>query len=115
MIPGMSGMMEGNEDEAAGKLKRMIFITDAMRQDELDSDGLIFVSCSPSRRTVVTTSADPTIQVKFDKSGTPVGLNRRACRVARGSGTSVREVEELLAQARMMAGMAKQAGGQNGW
>lgn len=43
MIPGMSGMMEGNEDEAAAKLKRMIFITDAMRQDELDSDGLIFV------------------------------------------------------------------------
>jgi hypothetical protein len=25
-------------------LKRMVFITDAMRQDELDSDGLIFVS-----------------------------------------------------------------------
>ncbi|KAL1406334.1 Signal recognition particle [Vanrija albida] len=96
MIPGMpAGMMEGGEDEAAGKLKRMIFITDAMRQDELDSDGLIFFS--------------------FDKEGNPVGLNRRARRVAKGSGTSVREVEELLAQARMMAGMARQAGGQNGW
>ena len=45
MIPGMSGMMEdGGEEEAASKLKRMIFITDAMRADELDSDGLIFVS-----------------------------------------------------------------------
>jgi hypothetical protein len=54
-------------------------------------------------------------QVSFDKAGNPVGLNRRAKRVARGSGTSVREVEELLAQARMMAGMARQAGGQNGW
>ena len=44
MIPGMpAGMMDGGEDEAASKLKRMIFITDAMRQDELDSDGLIFV------------------------------------------------------------------------
>nr|XP_031859977.1 signal recognition particle protein SRP54 [Kwoniella shandongensis]KAA5527049.1 signal recognition particle protein SRP54 [Kwoniella shandongensis] len=96
MIPGMpAGMMEGGEEEAGSKLKRMIFITDAMRQDELDSDGMIFVS--------------------FDKSGNPVGLNRRAKRVARGSGTSVREVEELLVQARMMAGMAKQAGGQNGW
>ncbi|TXT12906.1 hypothetical protein VHUM_01307 [Vanrija humicola] len=96
MIPGMpAGMMEGGEDEAAGKLKRMIYITDAMRQDELDSDGLIFFS--------------------FDKEGNPVGLNRRARRVAKGSGTSVREVEELLAQARMMAGMARQAGGQNGW
>lgn len=45
MVPGMSGMMEqGGEEEAAAKLKRMIFITDAMRTDELDSDGLIFVS-----------------------------------------------------------------------
>jgi hypothetical protein len=45
----MSGMMEeGGEEEASAKLKRMIFITDAMRADELDSDGLIFVSfCSP--------------------------------------------------------------------
>ncbi|WVR07597.1 signal recognition particle protein SRP54 [Kwoniella sp. DSM 27419] len=95
MIPGMpAGMMDGGEEEAGAKLKRMIFITDAMRTDELDSDGTIFVS--------------------FDKSGTPIGLNRRAKRVARGSGTSVREVEELLAQARMMAGMARQAGGQNG-
>ncbi|KAI0054141.1 signal recognition particle protein [Auriscalpium vulgare] len=32
-----------------------------------------------------------------------------------GSGTSVREVEELLCQYRMMANMAKQAGGKNGW
>lgn len=55
------------------------------------------------------------LQVTFDKNGTPIGLNRRAKRVARGSGTSVREVEELLAQARMMSGMARQAGGQNGW
>lgn len=96
MIPGMpQGMMEGGEDEAAAKLKRMIFITDAMRTDELDSDGLIFFS--------------------FDKAGNPTGLNKRARRVAQGSGTSVREVEELLAQARMMAGMARQAGGKNGW
>lgn len=48
MIPGMpAGMMDGGEEETASKLKRMIFITDAMRQDELDSDGTIFVS-SPS-------------------------------------------------------------------
>jgi signal recognition particle subunit SRP54 len=45
MIPGMPANMmgEGGEEEAASKLKRMVFITDAMRQDELDSDGLIFV------------------------------------------------------------------------
>ncbi|RXK41167.1 signal recognition particle protein SRP54 [Tremella mesenterica] len=96
MIPGLpAGVMDGSEEEATMKMKRLMFITDAMRQDELDSDGLIFFS--------------------FDKAGHPVGLNRRARRVARGSGTSLREVEELLAQARMMAGMARQAGGQNGW
>jgi signal recognition particle subunit SRP54 len=44
MPQGMMG--EGGEEEASAKLKRMIFITDAMRGDELDSDGLIFV-CSP--------------------------------------------------------------------
>lgn len=45
MIPGMpQGMMDGNEEDTAAKLKRMIYITDAMRQDELDSDGTIFVS-----------------------------------------------------------------------
>jgi hypothetical protein len=47
MIPGMpAGMMDGNEEDTSAKLKRMIFITDAMRADELDSDGLIFVSSS---------------------------------------------------------------------
>lgn len=40
-------MEEGGEEEASAKLKRMIFITDAMRADELDSDGLIFVSPMP--------------------------------------------------------------------
>lgn len=49
MIPGMpAGMMDGNEEDASAKLKRMIFITDAMRADELDSDGLIFVRLSQS-------------------------------------------------------------------
>ncbi|KAH9996792.1 SRP54-type protein [Russula vinacea] len=41
-------------------------------------------------------------------------LTWRVSRVARGSGTTVREVEELLCQYRMMANMAKQAGGKNG-
>ncbi|KAF8350651.1 SRP54-type protein [Amanita rubescens] len=47
--------------------------------------------------------------------GKPIGLTWHVTRVARGSGTSVREVEELLCQYRMMANMAKQAGGKNGW
>lgn len=83
MIPGLSGMMGGMDDEEGGsKLKRMIIICDSMTQKELDSDGKIFVE-QPTRIT----------------------------RIARGSGTSVREVEELLSQQKMMAGMAKKMGG----
>ncbi|CAK7225377.1 Signal recognition particle [Sporothrix bragantina] len=83
MIPGMSGLMAGMDDEeGSAKLKRMIYICDSMTDKELDSDGKLFLE-QPSRMT----------------------------RVARGSGTYVREVEDLLTQQRMMAGMAKKMGG----
>jgi hypothetical protein len=76
-------------------MKRMIYITDSMSSAELDSDGSLFM--------------------EFAKDGKPIGLTWRVSRVARGSGTTVREVEEVLCQYRMMANMAKQAGGKNGW
>lgn len=83
MIPGLSGMMGGMDDEAgAMKLKRMIYICDSMTEKELDSDGKMFVQ-----------------------------QPERMMRIARGSGTSVREVEDLLTQHKMMAGMAKKMGG----
>jgi len=83
MIPGLSNMMSGMDDEeGAKKLKRMIYITDSMTDAELDSDGKIFLQ-QPSRMT----------------------------RCARGSGTSVREVEDLLTQHKMMANMAKKMKG----
>lgn len=83
MIPGLSNMMGGmNDDEGSMKLKRMIYICDSMTLKELDSDGKMFVE-QPTRMT----------------------------RVAKGSGTSVREVEELLTQHRTMAGMAKKVKG----
>ncbi|KAI9898782.1 hypothetical protein N3K66_007142 [Trichothecium roseum] len=83
MIPGMSNMMQGmDDDEGSAKLKRMIYICDSMTDKELDSDGKILID-QPTRMT----------------------------RIARGSGTSVREVEDLLTQQRMMAGMAKKMGG----
>ena len=79
MIPGLSGLMgQMDDDEGSMKLKRMIYICDSMTTKELDSDGKIFVD-QPSRMT----------------------------RVAKGSGTSVREVEELLSQQKVMGGMAK--------
>ncbi|KAF2090729.1 signal recognition particle protein [Saccharata proteae CBS 121410] len=82
MIPGLSGMMGGMDDEEGSlKLRRMVYICDSMTTKELDSDGKCFID-QPSRMT----------------------------RVACGSGTSVREVEELLSQQKVMAGMAKKMG-----
>jgi Signal peptide binding domain len=96
MIPGLpQDLLQGSDEEGAVRLKRMIYITDSMSSTELDSDGSLFM--------------------EFAKDGKPVGLTWRVTRVARGSGTTVREVEELLCQYRMMANMAKQAGGKNGW
>lgn len=71
-----------DDEEGSQKLKRMIYICDSMTEKELDSDGKVFVD-QPTRMT----------------------------RVAKGSGTSVREVEELLTQHRTMSGMAKKVKG----
>jgi signal recognition particle subunit SRP54 len=96
MIPGLSqDLLQGSDEEGALRMKRMIYITDSMSSTELDSDGSPFMEST--------------------KDGKPIGLTWRVTRVARGSGTTVREVEELLCQYRMMANMAKQAGGKNGW
>jgi signal recognition particle subunit SRP54 len=96
MIPGLSqDLLQGSDEDGALRMKRMIYITDSMSSTELDSDGSLFM--------------------EFAKDGKPIGLTWRVSRVARGSGTTVREVEELLCQYRMMANMAKQAGGKNGW
>lgn len=96
MIPGLSqDLLQGSDEEGALRMKRMIYITDSMSSAELDSDGSLFMELA--------------------KDGKPIGLTWRVTRVARGSGTTVREVEEVLCQYRMMANMAKQAGGKNGW
>ena len=94
MIPGLpQDLLQGSDEEGTLRLKRMIYITDSMTATELDSDGTCFLSTG--------------------KDGKPDGITWRVTRVARGSGTSVREVEETLCQYRMMANMAKQAGGKN--
>lgn len=96
MIPGLpTELLQGGDEEGSRRMKRMLFITDSMTAEELDSDGLIFLERATD--------------------GTPTGLSRRVLRIAKGSGTSVREVEETLTQYRMMANMAKAAGGKNGW
>ncbi|CAE6414474.1 unnamed protein product [Rhizoctonia solani] len=96
MIPGLPAeLLQGGDEEGSRRMKRMLFITDSMTAEELDSDGMIFLERGPE--------------------GTPTALSRRVLRVAKGSGTNVREVEETLTQYRMMANMAKAAGGKNGW
>lgn len=85
-MAGLGAMASQLSDEDTSKrVKRMIYIMDSMTEKELDSDGNIF-------------KEQPT----------------RIMRVARGSGTSVREVEEVLLQAQMMANMAKKVGGSGG-
>lgn len=128
----MSEMMGGNEDEASKRMKRVAFIFDSMTTEELDSDGTMFRSRprkarpSASKKAAVATTkggkaaggGDPskrkTTAPKQD-DGRPREPNRRVLRVARGSGTSVSEVEELLSQHQMFSGMVKKAGGKSGW
>ncbi|GAA5961311.1 hypothetical protein JCM8115_001547 [Rhodotorula mucilaginosa] len=132
MIPGMSDMMGGgNEAEATRRMKRIAFIFDSMTAEELDSDGTIFRD-PPASGTLaavdkdrgkgkVSTATDKDKGKEKEKENVdptnPLGLrepNKRVLRVARGSGTTVQEVEELLAQHLMFAKMAKRMGGKNG-
>lgn len=80
MLPGGIGnmMQQVGEEETTKRFKRMVFIMDSMTGSELDSDGQIFVD-EPSR----------------------------IVRVARGSGTSVTEVEAVLLQQKMFTKMAQ--------
>jgi signal recognition particle GTPase len=82
----------GESDEDMGlKVKKIMFITDSMTAAELDSDGSPFVDAD--------TSGQPPY-------GYARPANKRILRVARGSGTSVREVEEVLAQHKMLGASA---------
>ncbi|CDK28606.1 unnamed protein product [Kuraishia capsulata CBS 1993] len=87
MLPGGLGQMmsQVGDEETSKRLKRMIYIMDSMTKQELKSDGKIFIE-------------EPT----------------RILRVARGSGTSVTEVELVLMQQKMMAKMASSTKGMMG-
>lgn len=131
MIPGMSDMMGGGtEAEATRRMKRIAFIFDSMTAEELDSDGTIFRDPPASGTlaadkdkgkgkvsTATATDKDKGKEKENVDPTNPLGLrepNKRVLRVARGSGTTVQEVEELLAQHLMFAKMAKRMGGKNG-
>lgn len=108
MIPGMSNMMSGlgggSGDEISQKMKRMIFIFDAMTTQELNSDGSMFRS---KKRQKTGSSQLP--------DGEPREPHPRVLRIARGSGTSVDEVEGMLSQHAMFAAMVKSVGGKRKW
>ncbi|CAI8024514.1 Signal recognition particle 54 kDa protein [Geodia barretti] len=89
MIPGFSPdfMSKGNERESMAKLKRLMTMMDSMNDQELDHpNGAKLFSKQPGR----------------------------SARVARGSGTSVREVSELLKQYSNFSAMVKKMGGIKG-
>lgn len=119
MIPGVGQMLAGaggNDEESGGKLKRMIYITDSMTREELDSDGRLFYAPVRNKKQAVEQSqVSSTSTGKKPKQKTPVRMTARARRVAKGSGTSVREVEEFLMQYRMVSKMVKSMGGKAGW
>ncbi|KAJ1557895.1 Signal recognition particle, partial [Cladochytrium tenue] len=86
MMPGIPPeMLKLTEKEGGGRIKKFLCMMDSMTEQELDSDGKI-----------------------FDKQPT------RVVRVAKGSGTTVREVEEMLEQCKRFAEMVKTMGGSKG-
>ncbi|KAG8886715.1 Signal recognition particle [Tulasnella sp. 332] len=111
MIPGMpQGMMDGSDEETSMRMKRMMIICDSMTQAELDSDGSSFIIYERPEK------VSHKEKEKEKQLGKPVDINiKRLAKIARGAGTSVREVEEMLCQYRMMSNMAKTVGGKNGW
>ncbi|SGY14295.1 BQ5605_C010g06132 [Microbotryum silenes-dioicae] len=143
MIPGMGDMMGGNADEAAKRMRRIAFIFDSMTQEELASDGSLFRPLKKGEKKKESTKTKPkssnrattsrSVKGKDKENASTVAKeekkveekdlsemeprepNPRVLRIARGSGTTVDEVEELLAQHQMFSRMVKQAGGKTGW
>lgn len=96
----------GDDQDATSRVKKVMFITDSMNAKELDSDGSIFLDAP-----VASTSASSESTPDKMPTGYPRRPNKRMLRVARGSGCTVAEVEEVLVQHKMLSGMVKQFGG----
>lgn len=86
MMPGIPPeLLAGSDAEGGNRIKRFMCIMDSMNAQELDGEGKEFID-----------------------------QPKRLVRVARGSGTTVAEVETLLQQYKTFAAMVKKMGGQNG-
>lgn len=100
MLPGgmgqMLGGLGGSDADSSAHLRKMICVCDSMTPAELDSDGKMFETM-PERPE----GARPLAQMQARQP------NPRVLRVAKGSGTSVDTVEQVMAQYRMMKPMMK--------
>lgn len=86
MLPGLnSEMFRGSDQDVSKKMKRCMAILDSMTEEELNSDGKIFVT-----------------------------QDSRVLRVALGSGTFPLEVHDLLSQYKKFAHIFKSMGGKSG-
>lgn len=93
MMPGFtSDMFKGTEAESQARIKRFMTIIESMNVGELDSPDAKVFALPPNEK----------------------GPHPRVVRIARGSGTSVAEVELLLVQYKNFAAMVKKMGGKNG-
>ena len=58
MIPGLpQDLLQGSDEEGSLRMKRMIYITDSMTREELDSDGSIFYSPVRSKANIAAAKA----------------------------------------------------------
>ncbi|GAA5857834.1 hypothetical protein JCM8547_005997 [Rhodosporidiobolus lusitaniae] len=121
LIPGMSSLLGGaggaGEKQAQRRMQRVQFIFDSMTAEELDSDGGMFRASGKSGEEEGEKGKGKGKEAEPEQERDALGArepNKKVLRVARGSGTSVQEVEELLAQHVMFAKMAKRMGGKNG-
>lgn len=135
MIPGLGQMLGGGQgDEIQSKMKLFIFITDSMTKFELDSDGSCFSAPikdhpsskkssrnKPSQAAMVLAQPADAADEEGESNGKgkkkekpPMRMTARAYRVAKGSGTSIADVENMLVMYRMMRKVMKKMGGAQG-
>ncbi|ORE04433.1 signal recognition particle protein [Rhizopus microsporus var. microsporus] len=97
-IPGMpTEMLAGADQEGGKRIKRMMCIMDSMTDE------------GKKKKKKITHNS-----IELDGDDKPFKDMKRVVRVARGSGTTVCEVQEILFQYTKFAEMVKSIGGKNG-
>jgi signal recognition particle subunit SRP54 len=103
MIPGFNDFMnKGHEQESTKRLRKLMCIMDSMSEDELDS---------PDGHKLFKNNDGIRVKRSFVALNVVSDGSRRLRRVARGSGSSPKEVFELIDQYQKFAQMVKKMGG----